>query len=136
MDPAELAAAVSTTDQVKRYRIAPACMPLAAGYFLPTGTAALNESVVASRFGLAASLTDVLEGYVNTVRAQRIVNGLSLVEDLPGMSSGTSSMMNLSSRTHERLMLSLMWTLWNQSTPVRRLPAKNAQRHSRAVERS
>lgn len=81
MDPAELAAAVSTKGRVKRYRIAPASMPRAADYFQPTGTAALNDSVVAGRFGMSAGLTDVLEGNLDTVRAQRSVSGLSLVED-------------------------------------------------------
>ena len=83
MDTDELAAAVGTKDQVKRYRIAPAGISRAADYFLPTGTTALNDSVVADRFGLAAGRTDVLEGYLDTVRASMIVNGLSLVED-PG----------------------------------------------------
>ncbi|MFQ4149763.1 helix-turn-helix domain-containing protein [Arthrobacter sp. LAPM80] len=84
MDPAELAAAVGTKDEVKRYRIAPAGIPRAADYFLPTGTTALNDSVVAERFGLAAGRTDILEGYVDSVRAPMIVNGLSLVEDPAG----------------------------------------------------
>lgn len=84
MDPAELAAAVGTKDQVKRYRIAPAGIPRAADYFLPTGTTALNDSAVSDRFGLAAGRTDVLEGYLDTVRAPMIVNGLSLVEDPAG----------------------------------------------------
>jgi excisionase family DNA binding protein len=84
MDTAELAAAVGTKDQVKRYRIAPAGIPRAADYFLPTGTTALNDSVVADRFGLAAGRTDVLEGYLDTVRAPMIVDGLSLVEDPAG----------------------------------------------------
>ncbi|MHA7269519.1 helix-turn-helix domain-containing protein [Arthrobacter sp. HLT1-20] len=84
MDTAELAAAVGTKDQVKRYRIAPSGIPRAADYFLPTGTTALNDSEVADRFGLAAGRTDVLEGYLDTVRASMIVNGLSLVEDPAG----------------------------------------------------
>lgn len=84
MDPAELAAAVGTKDQVKRYRIAPAGIPRAADYFLPTGTTALNDSAVADRFGLAAGRTDVLEGYLDAIRAPMIVTGLSLVEDPAG----------------------------------------------------
>lgn len=84
MDPAELAAAVVTKDQVKRYPIAPAGISRAADYFLPTGTTALNDSEVADRFGLAAGRTDVLEGYLDTVRAPMIANGLSLVEDPAG----------------------------------------------------
>ncbi len=84
MDPAELAAAVGTKDKVKRYRIAPAGISRAADYFLPTGTTALNDSMVADRFGLAAGRTDVLEGYLDTVRETMIVNGLSLVEDPAG----------------------------------------------------
>lgn len=84
MDTAELAAAVGTKDRVKRYRIAPGGIPRAADYFLPTGATALNDSVVADRFGLAAGRTDVLEGYLDTVRAPMIVDGLSLVEDPAG----------------------------------------------------
>ena len=84
MDTDELAAAVGTKDQVKRYRIAPSGISRAADYFLPTGTTALNDSVVADRFGLAAGRTDILEGYLDTVRAPMIVNGLSLVEDPAG----------------------------------------------------
>lgn len=84
MEPAELAAAVGTKDTVKRYRIPPAGIPRAAPYFLPTGTTALNDPVVAKRFGLAAGRTDVLEGYLDTLRAPMIVSGLSLVEDPAG----------------------------------------------------
>lgn len=84
MDSAELASAVGTKDRVKRYRVAPGGISRAADYFLPTGTTALNDSVVADRFGLAAGRTDVLEGYLDTVRAPMIVNGLSLVEDPAG----------------------------------------------------
>lgn len=84
MDPAELAAVVGTKDQVQRYRIAPADIPRAAGCLLPTGTTALNDSAVADRFGLADARTDVLEGYLDTFSAAKLVNELSLVEDPAG----------------------------------------------------
>ncbi|MGG5173388.1 helix-turn-helix domain-containing protein [Pseudarthrobacter sp. J1738] len=84
MAPTELAAAVSTKDEVKRYRLAPAGVVRAADYVLPTGTTALKNGELAERFGLAEVRTDVLEGYLDKNTAPLIVDGLSLVEDPKG----------------------------------------------------